>query len=164
MPAVPKSHDRSIVLIDDNPDDLLLISRSLKKAGVTEPLSTFQQPAAALAFLNESAWSRDPFRCARTIVFCDLNMPELDGFAVLQRIRTQRDSATISVIIVSGCALQSDVERARELGANGYLEKMPSPETLASAIETPTFPATGSRPELFESWEASVAKTSDRKK
>lgn len=150
------THGRSIVVIDDNPDDLLLIRHGLMKAGVAKSIVTFEQPAEALEYLSVCAQSPDTYR-ADMVVFCDLKMPGLDGFSVLERIRAHRGLRSLRLILISGCALECDVERARELRADGYLEKIPSPETLRACLDNPVFPATGPRPKLFESWEASRA-------
>ena len=124
---------RPIIVIDDNPDDLLLLRHGLMKSGIANSIFPFEHPVEALEYLSICARSVDSSR-AGMVVFCDLKMPGLDGFSVLQRIRADSALAAICVIIVSACALECDVERARELGANGYLEKIPSPEELRLSL------------------------------
>jgi two-component system response regulator len=148
-----------VVLIDDNPDDLLLMKRALVKAGAANPIHTFPHAVPALQFLAaELATPPHPASCG-AVVFCDLKMPDVDGFDFLRRIRAEKFSAAIRVIIVSGCALESDVEQARELGADGYLEKMPAGEVLLASLARPFFTDTGSRPERFERWESRTRAT-----
>lgn len=145
--------DGAIVLIDDNRDDLFFLKRTLRKGQVAVPIHTFEHPLVGVTFLRVLADA--PHAMGASIaVFCDLKMPDMDGFAVLQWVRANGLSDRIRVIIVSGCALEADVERARSLGAAGYLEKMPSAETLLSCLVGPSFPPTGSRPERFKAWEA----------
>lgn len=158
MPEEVTHFRRPLVVIDDDPDALMLLRRTLMKSGIAETIVTFAEPAEALDYLDAVARTSDAATVSRIVVLCDLKMPGLDGFAVLRRIRTSESSTRMGVIIISSCALEADVERARALGADGYLEKMPSPETLAACIALPSFAATGSRSRLFESWEASQAK------
>jgi CheY-like chemotaxis protein len=138
-----------IVVIDDDADDLTLLQRMLRKGHVGIPVFAFQRAMEALAFLRGTRGSAD---AASTVIFCDLKMPGVDGFEFLRLVRAEMFPAT-RVLIVSGCALEADVERARELGASGYLEKTPSPEALVAALENPCFAETGTRQQLFRSWE-----------
>ena len=162
MPEDVKPLRRPVVVIDDDPEELMLLRRALAKTGVADTILTFEEPTEAVKYLDAVARAREQDSPCRIVVFCDLKMPGLDGFAVLQRIRGREFSDQVCVIMVSGCALESDVDRARALGADGYLEKMPSSEVLASCMESPSFAATGSRPHLFELWEASRAKAAAR--
>jgi two-component system, response regulator len=146
--------ERFIVIIDDNPDELLLLRRSLLKGGVTSAIYAFERPTEAIAFIHNTHALEQGRSAPNTVIFCDLKMPGFDGFDVLRSIRSKEYAARIRFIIVSGCAFEADVEQARSLGADGYLEKMPSTEALLSCLATPTFAPTGSRPELFRSWEA----------
>lgn len=149
---------RRVVIIDDDPDDLLLLRRTAVRTGVADAIFTFEDPAEAIEYLAAFACTPGPACDSRIVVLCDLRMPAMDGFAVLQWIRAREFSARVSVVIISGCALDSDVDQARKLGADGYVEKMPSAETLRSSLEAPTFPTTGSRPRRFQSWELAQPK------
>lgn len=139
-----------IVVIDDDPDDARLLQRLLGQAGLPERIVVFSDAADAIVAFRAS-------RTVATAVFCDLKMPGMDGFDFLGAARDEPAFAHAVVVLVSSCALESDVERARGLGADGFLEKMPSPEALVRAIREPSFPATGTRPELFRTWEGSRA-------
>jgi CheY-like chemotaxis protein len=136
-----------IVVIDDDPDDLRLLQRQLVKAGLSHRIHTFSSAREALQSFRGTP-------AAVSAVFCDLKMPGMSGFEFLGVARLEPAFARAVVLIVSGCALEADVERARALGADGYLEKMPSPETLVQAITHPSFPVTGTRQQLYRSWES----------
>ena len=153
MTLATEQIDERIILVDDNPDDLLLFQRALTRGG-RRSISTFAHPQKAVDFLRtlETAGGENP--PGNTWVFCDLKMPELDGFAVLDWIRRQPYLAAVRFIMVSGCALQEDVERARNLGADGYIEKTPSARALLQCLQSPSFPATGTRWERFRAWSA----------
>ena len=145
--------EERIILVDDNPDDLLLFQRALARSG-RRSISTFVQPRKAVDFLRTLATAGGENLPGNIWVFCDLKMPEMDGFAVLDWIRRQPYLASVRFIMVSGCALQEDVERARNLGADGYIEKTPSARALLQCLQSPGFPATGTRWERFRAWSA----------
>jgi two-component system, response regulator len=141
-----------IVIIDDSSDDLMLLRRALQKTNVADAIFTFERPSEALAYL-QSVEPFQPLNEGRATVLCDLKMPQTDGFEVLRRIRARPGLAPLRVIMISGCALEDDVERARQLGADGYIEKMPASENLVASVRNPYFPATGTRPQRFKIWE-----------
>jgi CheY-like chemotaxis protein len=72
------------------------------------------------------------------LVLLDLMLPTVDGFAVLQAIRSRTDELkTVPVIVVSNLGQQTDIDRAKSLGANEYLIKAEVPiEDIVKKIET----------------------------
>ena len=71
------------------------------------------------------------------VVLLDLMLPTMDGFAVLEAIRTRTDDLkNVPVVVVSNLGQQSDIDRAKSLGANEYLVKAEVPiEEIISKIE-----------------------------
>jgi DNA-binding response OmpR family regulator len=57
------------------------------------------------------------------LVITDLNMPKLDGFALVQRLREDGEFSTLPVIILSSLSDEADIDRGLDLGANAYLTK-----------------------------------------
>lgn len=70
------------------------------------------------------------------LVLLDINMPVLDGFAVLQRIRENPDFAQLPVIAVTAYAMKFDRERILSAGFDGYLSKPISAAALLGEVET----------------------------
>lgn len=68
------------------------------------------------------------------LLLCDLLMPTLDGFGVLERL--QAAGSTLPVIVVSADVQHSTVTRVRELGAKGFLNKPADPAKLIEAVNT----------------------------
>jgi diguanylate cyclase (GGDEF)-like protein len=66
------------------------------------------------------------------IILCDIRMPELDGYGVLEALRQDLDTVTIPVIFLSARSDRSDIRRAMNLGADDYLTK---PCTIADLLE-----------------------------
>ena len=152
MSPQPNGTDAVIVLIDDDPDDLRLLQRQLSKSGLPQRVVAFSNAAVAI-----EAFRGGPQ--VASAVFCDMKMPGMDGFDFLGVARNETAFADAVVIIISGCALESDVERARWLGADGFLEKLPSTDALVQMLREPSFPAPGTRQERFRSWEGSRSRT-----
>src|SRR3954468_1293367 len=100
MESSPSS--RPIVIVDDNPDDLFFFKRGLVKAGVTNPLVIGEDGEEAIALLKKMIDGKT-LKPADTplIVFLDLKMPRVSGFAVLEWIRTQRAFDAVPVAILS---------------------------------------------------------------
>jgi len=106
-----------LLLVDDRPDDLTLSRLMLLRgAGLQCRILTATGGEEALALLREERVD---------LMLLDINMPCVDGFAVLERLRAEPPSSPVTVIMCTGSDYEKDRERARELGAAGYLLKPP---------------------------------------
>jgi len=114
----------NILIAEDNVDDLFLLQQAFKKAGVTHPLATVCDGLEAMAYLKgEGAYfdrAEYPFP---QVMLLDLNMPRMNGFEVLERLRSDLQSSGLVVHVFSASARESDVQRAYDLGANSYVVK-----------------------------------------
>lgn len=127
-PALPP-----ILVADDDSNDLFLLRRRLDKAGVRHPIVTFGNGEEIVAFLRASiaGGSAGLMPC---LVFLDIKMPRCDGFEVLSWLRGQKTLKDLPVVVLSGSSLHQDMERARELGATGYVVKPSTPEVLGQLV------------------------------
>jgi CheY-like chemotaxis protein len=113
-----------ILLAEDDPNDVLLIQRAFRKAGLQEVLKTVRDGEEAIQYLDGRGDFSDrtlfpvPF-----LVLLDLKMPGTDGFGVLSWARSQPDLKRLLIVVLTSSNFQSDVDRAYELGANSYLVK-----------------------------------------
>ncbi len=105
-----------VYLIDDDPDHVLLIGRAIREVGPTTDVRTRQDGEAALAELRALETLPD-------LILLDINMGGLDGFAVLTALKADARLRAIPVVMLTSSALSSDVARAYELGASGYISK-----------------------------------------
>ncbi len=123
---------KSILLIEDSPEDVFFMQRALKKSGVTNPLQIAEDGQQAIAYLEGSGVYAD-----RTVyplpalVLLDLKLPFMRGLDVLKWIREQRGLAKTVVIVFTSSALESDIGQAYEFGANSYSIKPSSSDKLA---------------------------------
>lgn len=114
-----------IYLVDD--DRFLLDMYAVKFKNAGHEVTAFQNPSEALKALREKP--------APNAMLLDIVMPELDGFDVLETIRKEKLAPSTKVIVLSNQGQESDIERARSLGAAGYIIK-------ASAIPSEVFTET----------------------
>ena len=121
-----------VLLVDDSRHDIILAKYFLLgSGGVDCELSTAQSSAAAMDTLRQAVDAGK----AIDLVLLDINMPGDDGFALLDRIRTDPQLRRTPVIMCTGSGLDIDRSQARYLGAVGYMQKPPSPEKFRDILE-----------------------------
>jgi CheY-like chemotaxis protein len=127
--------NNTILLAEDNPDDVFIFKKALKTASIGHPMQVVSDGQKVIDYLTSARKQSDPekypFPC---ILFLDLKMPYLDGFQVLEWIRKQPELASLVVVVLSSSDLTRDINRAYELGARSYLVKPPSPEDICEIM------------------------------
>jgi len=141
MPTTAKNP--ILLLVEDSEDDAFFFKRTLKKSGATCSLRHVTNGAEAVDFLQHAA-SSDPEKLPYAI-FLDLKMPVLNGFEVLEWIRTQTFPSVIPVIVLSGSDYTEDRERAARLGATDYLVKPLKVEDIHRYLRDVCPPEMGAR-------------------
>ena len=116
--------DQFILLAEDDPNDTLLIKRAFQKAGFGSLLKTVNNGKQAIDYVAGVGEYADRGRFPLPfLLLLDLKMPGTNGFEVLTWIRSQPDLKRLLVVVLTSSNLQTDVDRAYELGANSYLVK-----------------------------------------
>ncbi len=116
--------DKIILLVEDNPDDQLLTQRALKKNQITNRVIIAKDGAEALDYLFiEGLHSSRQVEDNPYVVLLDLKLPKVDGLQVLEKIRGDKRTHLLPVIILTSSTQQSDIESAYQLGANSYIQK-----------------------------------------
>jgi CheY-like chemotaxis protein len=127
----------TILLVEDNEDDIFLMRRALKKAQIVTNLQTVTDGQQALDYLSGAGQFSDrrvfPLP---TVVFLDLKLPYVGGFEVLAWLREQPLLNSIVVVVLTSSAENRDHEKASALGARSYLVKPPTPESLRQVLES----------------------------
>lgn len=125
-----------ILLADDDPNDVLLIQRAFHKAGLRDVLKVVTDGEQAIQYLSGSGAYGDRKRFPLPfLLLLDLKMPGCDGFEVLQWVRNDADNRRLLVVVLTSSNVQSDVDRAYELGANSYLVKPVEFDEMASMVQ-----------------------------
>lgn len=116
-----------VLLVDDNPDHRFLARRALA------PLA--KELDLALDFAEDGEAGLARVRDARPdLVLLDVKMPRMDGFEALRALRADPATRSLPVVMFSSSEVGADVERARTLGADGYLTKPLDPKQYGDAL------------------------------
>ena len=111
----------NIFMIEDDDDHAELSSRAVRKSKIPHEIKRFCDGNEAIESL-ETGYTFSNGKPAN-IILLDLKLPKIDGFGVLEVLRSKEPFTTIPVIILSTSSVQQDIDRAYELGANSYLQK-----------------------------------------
>jgi len=120
---------RRILVIEDSAADAHLLRMAFEKTGLRVDIEVIADGMQALKYFESSKSKAGP-DC--DLVLLDLNVPIINGFEILERIKSQRNLMKIPVIIFSSSSSSEDIERCYQAGANSYLSK---PSALAEFFE-----------------------------
>lgn len=115
---------KKVLVIEDNADNLRLITYALQRAG-------YEVVAAGTGEEGVEAAVRE----RPCFVLMDLKLPGIDGLEATRRIRASIVDETIPIIALTSYAMRGDMERVREAGCSGYFEKPIDPLTIVAKIE-----------------------------
>lgn len=123
--------DHTILLVEDDENDILLIRRAFQKANVINPLVVVRDGEEAVAYLADLDGRPVP-----EVILLDLKLPRRDGFEVLEWLRAQPGLRRLPVVILTSSSQMPDIQRAYDLGANSYLVKPVSFDGLLEMVRT----------------------------
>lgn len=115
--------EKTILLVEDNPDDIELTIRALKKANIKNELIIARDGCEALDFLLQRGDWEDKERTLPQLVLLDLKLPRLSGLEVLKEIRANPSTRYLPVVILSSSGEEEDLVQGYQLGANSYVRK-----------------------------------------
>ena len=115
-------HDRTILLVEDNPDDEALTLRALKRNNIANQVVVARDGVEALEYLFATgAHAGRDASAMPLVVLLDLKLPKLDGLEVLRRLRADERTRLLPVVILTSSAEQQDLVNGYSLGANSYV-------------------------------------------
>jgi PAS domain S-box-containing protein len=123
--AVPSERHYTVLYIEDNPANLRVVQAIFRRYQETSLLS-----ASTGAFGLELARRYRP-----DVILLDIHLPDIDGYAVLELLRSDPSTRNLPVIAVSADAMPPDIERGRRAGFRGYLTKPLNVDQLLSTIQ-----------------------------
>jgi two-component system, response regulator len=116
--------DKTILLVEDNPDDEELTLRAFKKANISNRVRVVRDGAEALDyFFGASHEAGQEARALPTLVLLDLNLPKVDGLEVLTRLRADDRTKRLPIVMLTTSHEQEEVVRAYDRGCNAYVRK-----------------------------------------
>ena len=131
VPAKAMTNDPTMLVAEDNENDILLLRQAFIKANITVPLVFVRDGKEAIEYLKGDRTAKS----FPQLLLLDLQMPKFNGFEVLAWIREQPDLKRLVVIMFTTSDLNEDINRAYDLGANSYLTKPMDFNALAALME-----------------------------
>jgi two-component system response regulator len=116
--------DKTILLVEDNPDDEALTLRALKKNNILNPVTIARDGAEALDYLFCQGTYAGRDACTQpAVILLDLKLPKVDGLEVLKRLRADARTRLLPVVILTSSKEEQDLASGYSLGANSYIRK-----------------------------------------
>jgi two-component system response regulator len=116
--------NKTILLVEDNPDDEALTLRALKRNNILNEVVVARDGAEALDYLfGQGAYTDRAGGKLPEVVLLDLKLPKLDGLEVLRRIRSEPLTRRLAVVILTSSNEERDIIAGYDLGANSYIRK-----------------------------------------
>jgi len=127
-------NEKSILLVEDNPQDEMLTLRSFRKANLANRIDVVRDGQQALDYLFKQAeFAGREGPDLPTVVILDIGLPRLSGLEVLARLRANSLTALLPVVILTSSDEEQDRLRSYEFGANSFVRK---PVNFADFAET----------------------------
>lgn len=115
---------KTILLVEDNPDDLELAIRALRKSGQGEGVVVARDGVEALDYLfGTGAFAGRDAAVQPAVILLDLKLPRLGGHEVLERLRKDKRTQLIPVVVLTSSDERDDIRGAYARGANSYIRK-----------------------------------------
>jgi CheY-like chemotaxis protein len=122
-----------ILLVEDDPNDIILIKRAFEKANITNPLQVVENGEEAISYLTGKGRYGDRVKYPLPmLLLLDLKLPRKSGHEVLEWLSQQPMLKRLTVVVLTSSQQSSDINRAYDLGANSYLVK---PVTFNALVE-----------------------------
>jgi CheY-like chemotaxis protein len=127
--------DKTILLVEDNPDDEELTVRAFKADNLSNDIVVVHDGAEALDYLfGMGLYAVRDVTTMPTLVLLDLNLPKIDGLEVLSRLRADPRTKRLPVIILTTSHEQDEVSKAYDRGCNSYVRKPVESSQFRNAV------------------------------
>lgn len=126
-----------ILLVEDDENDMLFVLRAFHKSAILNPLQVCRDGDSAVAYLEGTGEYADRARFPLPVfILLDLKLPRRSGLEVLRWVKERPLLKRIPVVVLTSSRDDLDVDRAYELGANSYIMKPVSFETLLELVKS----------------------------
>jgi two-component system response regulator len=130
------TNEVEILLVEDNPNDVELTLRALKKNNLTNKVHVVKDGAEALEYIFATGAyaSRDSNNNPKVILL-DLKLPKVDGLEVLRQIKSNERTKMIPVVVLTSSKEERDLVESYKLGANSFITKPVDFESFVKAVK-----------------------------
>lgn len=122
---------KTILLVEDNPDDVELTLRALNKNNILNEVTVARDGQQALDYFFGVGASEN---VAPSVILLDLKLPKIDGLEVLRRIRADPRTCLQPIVILTSSREEQDIVSSYRLGANSYISKPVDFDQFVEAI------------------------------
>ena len=132
---IPERKPVTILLVEDDDGHARLLEKNLRRGGVVNQLVRVADGQEAVDYMSRTGSYEDSMRYPLpSVVLLDVRMPRLDGFEVLAHLKGDPKLMRIPVIMLTSTDNQNEINRAHEMGANGYVVKPVSIESFVDRV------------------------------
>jgi CheY-like chemotaxis protein len=131
---MPVINEVTILLIEDNPGHARLIEKNLRRANISNPIVKLEDGQVALDYLFGATGYINITPRPHLLVMLDLNLPVVDGYRVLEAMKSDDRTKQIPIIVLTTTDDAQEINRCYELGCNIYITKPVQYEQFADAI------------------------------
>jgi two-component system cell cycle response regulator DivK len=116
--------NRTVLLVEDNEDNLVIYSTILRHAGFDVIEATDGQQGIDAARLHHPG-----------LILMDVSIPIIDGWEATRQLKADPNTSEIPIIALTAHALPSDQRKSVEVGCDGYISKPAEPRLVLNAVE-----------------------------
>ena len=120
----PSEKNRTVLLVEENEDNLIIYSTILRHAGLDVEEARDGEAGIAMAIAHHPA-----------VILMDVSIPLIDGWEATRRLKANPQTADIPIIALTAHALATDREKAIEAGCDGYIPKPAEPRVVLTAVQ-----------------------------
>ncbi|MZQ89102.1 response regulator [Frigidibacter albus] len=124
----------TIVMVEDDEGHARLIEKNIRRAGVHNEIIPFADGTSALDFILGTDRSGEAAIGRYLLILLDLNLPDMTGIDILERVKTNPHTKHLPVVILTTTDDEAEIKRCYDLGANVYITKPVEYESFANAI------------------------------
>ncbi len=129
------TNEVEILLVEDNPNDVELTLRALKKNNLTNKVHVVKDGAEALEYIFATgAYADRDINHNPKVILLDLKLPKVDGLEVLRQIKSNEKTKIIPVVVLTSSKEERDLVESYKLGANSYIAKPVDFESFVKAV------------------------------
>lgn len=133
---MPHDSSSTFLVVEDEENDVFFLHRTLRNAGVANPVQTVTSGDEAIDYLGATGKFTDRGRFPLpSLMFLDLHLPGKSGLEVLTWMRKKSELSSIVVILLTASKEEASITTAYEIGANSYLVKPPTIDSVKVLIE-----------------------------